>query len=727
MESPHKMTSKGEILVVDDAQESRQLLSDLLRDGGYAVRDAGDGEQALFEALSQPPDLILLDIRMPGMDGFEVCRHLKQYGNCDKIPIVFISALNATHDQVRGLRLGAVDFICKPFQPEEVMARVDAHIALTHTRKLLEAERAMLELRVGERTAALQAEIDVRRLAEERLSTYRHVFETTSEGMYIADADARLVDVNPAYGRITGAARDACIGQRPDELQDLDGPVWRALRAGGHWVGEVRAWRGNGEQYPKWLEVTAYQPRAGAALKHYVGVFSDITALRRTEENLARLAYHDPLTGLANRNMFREQLAQEIKACLRRQERVAVLFIDLDRFKYVNDAYGHAVGDGLLAAVALAIRQEIREGDIAARFGGDEFLLVLRNIHDAAAVHAVAAKLVQRLAQPFAVAGQRTYCGGSIGVALCPDDGLSVDELIKRADAAMYSAKAAGRGQYRLYSNDMDRQAQDELALKNDMRLALERGEFVVQFQPQMDLASGALVGAEALLRWHHPRHGMIGPERFIPLAEESGLIVPIGYWVMRQACRQQRLFAGAAGFALSMAINLSPRQFQQCGLADDIARIAAEEGVAATSIELEVTETTAMTDVDAAAVTLRQMAGQGFGIAIDDFGTGYSSLAYLRRLPVDKLKIDRSFVKDIPGDINDSVIASAVIKLAKGLGLRVVAEGVELEAQHQFLASHGCDLLQGYWYARPMDAAAFLQFIATEKGRHAGAVPATP
>ena len=577
-----------------------------------------------------------------------------------------------------------------------------------------EPDQRKLAQLLHERTCLLQAERVLRREAEERLHSFVQVFQTTSEGMYITDAAARLVEVNPAYCAIMGRDRADLLGRRAPELHGIDGGeqdamIWEALREHGHWSGEVWERRPDGKKFPKWSAINVVRERGSGALKHYIGVFSDISSLRWTEEKLKQLAYHDALTGLLNRNMYRDRLGQELAACRRHQQRLAVLFVDLDRFKIINDTYGHEAGDALLIEVAAALRQVVREGDIVARFGGDEFLLALRNIRDPQAVEQVAAKLVLRLAQPFTVAGRSAYGGASVGIALYPDDGSSTDELIRHADAAMYSAKSAGRGTYRFYTPEIERMARNDLLLKNEMRAALERGEFLVHYQPQWHVASGRLVGAEALLRWQHPQQGLILPSHFIPLAEETGHIIALGHWVMRQACRQLAQFEAAAGAPLTMAINLSPRQFQQADLVADIVAIAQDEGVHPSSIELEVTESTAMADVEAAAVTLQELAMRGFGIAIDDFGTGYSSLAYLRRFPVDKLKIDRSFVCSIPEDVNDAVIASAVIRLGKSLGLRVVAEGVENEIQRNFLAAQGCDFLQGYGYGYPMTPAAFI------------------
>ncbi|MDD5240688.1 MAG: EAL domain-containing protein [Sulfuricella sp.] len=429
------------------------------------------------------------------------------------------------------------------------------------------------------------------------------------------------------------------------------------------------------------------------------------------EQKLAQLMFYDTLTGLPNRILFRDRLEREMADCRRNSKKAALLFLNLDRFKYINNTLGNNIGDLLLAEVATRVKAAVRENDTVALLGGDEFAVVLGDMQDSNAAAGVAQMIIQRLSQPITLLGKETFVSASIGICLYPGDGQDFDALTRNADAAMCHAKELGRGAFRFFTEEMNLRTQGRLALESDLRRALERGEFAVVYQPQADLATGRLVGAEALLRWHHPERGMVSPLQFIPLAEENGMILPIGAWVLREVCRQIKVWRELGLTGLHFAVNLSPRQFRQENLVEDILGILGEFDVPASALELEITEGAAMENADAAIGQLNQLNRHGFSIAIDDFGTGYSSLGYLKRFPVSKLKIDRSFVMDIPGDANDTAIAIAVIQLAKSLGLKVVAEGVETDVQRQFLSDQGCDILQGYWYSKPLDAQSFEAF----------------
>jgi diguanylate cyclase (GGDEF)-like protein len=387
------------------------------------------------------------------------------------------------------------------------------------------------------------------------------------------------------------------------------------------------------------------------------------------------------------------------------------MFIDLDRFKIINDTLGHNFGDGLLVEVAHRLKICVRESDLLARLGGDEFVVALAGDDVVNAAVQVAEKIISTLSHPYQIEGRILHSTASIGISLYPLDGGSIESLMKTADTAMYHAKATGRNNFRFFSPEMNQSSNERLLLENSLHRALERGEFTVYYQPQVDIASGRMVGAEALIRWHHPERGMVSPLEFIPLAEENGMILPIGTWVLREVCRQIKAWRELGLTDLRFAVNLSPRQFRQENLVDNILGILREFDVPPSALELEITEGSVMENADTAVSLLNQLSRHGLSIAIDDFGTGYSSLSHLKRFPVSKLKIDRSFVMDIPGDPDDSAIAIAVIQLARSLGLKTVAEGVETAEQRQFLSGQGCDMLQGYWYSKPLDAPSFEAF----------------
>ena len=599
--------------------------------------------------------------------------------------------------------------------------RVQRHTeALEAAERTISEARDRLEERVVERTAELEesnrrlaGEIDERSRAEGRLRLAAKVIDNTSEGVVITDADSRIVEVNDAYCRITGYGRDELIGRNPSTTSSgrhdaaFYREMWQRIQRDGHWSGEIWDRRKNGEIYPKLLTINAvYDDRGG--LTHYVGVFSDISRIKATEEKLERLAYYDSLTGLPNRMLFRDRLNHEVAMARRHNTKMAVMFIDLDRFKYVNDTLGHSAGDRLLVEVAERLVDCVREADTVARLGGDEFVVILSDLSEGQWAGGVAQLVIDAVSRPVELEGQEVFVGASVGIGVWPDDGERSETLIKNADVAMYHAKEAGRGTFKFFTDAMNQDTARHLELEARLRRALERDELRLFYQPQVSLESGEVIGAEALVRWEDPERGMVSPGEFIPLAEETGLIVPMGEWVLREVCRQQVAWDAAGLPPLPVAVNLSPHQFRQEGLVERVTAILADNGLAPKRIELEITETAAMSDADSTIETLERFAAKGFKLAIDDFGTGYSSLAYLKRFPVDKLKIDRSFVMDIPSDANDAAIADSVIRLAHGLGLAVVAEGVETEAQREFLARRECDYMQGFLFSRPLPADEF-------------------
>jgi diguanylate cyclase (GGDEF)-like protein/PAS domain S-box-containing protein len=547
--------------------------------------------------------------------------------------------------------------------------------------------------------------------AAERLRQAAAVFTSTQEGVIITDLDGAILTVNPAFTTITGYTEAEVLGKNPRILQSghhsrsFYQAMWHAIRTTGSWQGELWNRRKSGEIYPEWLNISTVRNEQGKAV-NYVGVFTDITHLKHSETQLEYLAHYDPLTGLPNRLLLLSRLKHVLERAKRDKTRGAVLFLDLDRFKNVNDSLGHATGDELLQLASERMRECLSETDTVARLGGDEFIVVLEDLSDPENAASVAHHLIDRLNAPFVLSGgQEVYIGTSLGISIFPDDADDADRLIQYADAALYQAKGNGRGTYHFYTESLTRSANERLALETRLRHALDQNEFVLHYQPLVALAEGRVLGVEALVRWQVPGEGLLSPDRFIPLAEETGLIVPLGEWVLRTACACMKAWLDAGLPLKTLAVNLSPRQFRQGDLHETIRAILAETGLPSRYLELEITETALMEDGPEIEAKLSALKALGVRIAIDDFGTGYSSLAYLKRFPIDKLKIDQSFMRDIPLDSSNMEIAAAIIAMAKNLKLEVLAEGVEVEAQLAFLRHHGCDVVQGYLFGRPAPA----------------------
>ena len=577
--------------------------------------------------------------------------------------------------------------------------------------------------RANEGSIWVYADITARKEAEEKLRLSATVLEHIADGVMVVDAKGIIVTVNPAFTQITGYTEAEALGRHSSLNRSARHDaafyqaLWDELIASGFWRGEVWHQRKNGEVYLEWLTISAVRDTR-AVTTHYVGVFSDITLIKESQEKLDHMAHHDPLTALPNRLLFHDRLQHALLRAARDQEQLAVLFIDLDRFKNVNDTLGHHVGDELLQKVAgqLAARlregdtlARLREGDTLARLGGDEFIVLLEGIDGEYGATQVAEKLMTMFDQPFTVAGHELFVTCSVGISLYPDDALDLNMLIRNADVAMYQAKARGRNGYRFYAPSMTGEGVERLRLETFLRRSLEKNEMFLNYQPQVEIDTGRLVGVEALVRWNHPELGLVPPARFIPLAEDSGFINQLGKWVLDEACRQMMRWQAQGLHVPKMAVNLSVKQFERGSIAGMVADILQETGLEPQRLQLEVTESVNMNTGDALGF-INDLHAIGVGLAIDDFGTGYSSLAYLKQLPVQTLKIDRSFIKDISTDVNDEAIAIAIIQLGKSMQLSVIAEGVETEEQAAFLLRHGCKLAQGYFYSRPVLAQDMLE-----------------
>ena len=560
--------------------------------------------------------------------------------------------------------------------------------------------------------------------AEEDLKLRDRAIESSVSAICITDnlaSDNPIVYVNPAFERITGYSRQEVLGRNPRLLQgtDLAQPELITVRAALHDQRPchvvLRNYRKDGSMYWNELDIAPVRNDAGT-VAHYIGVHSDITDAKTHQDELARQANHDSLTGLPNRNLLWDRID---RACARTQrygDFAAVAFLDLDNFKVVNDGLGHSLGDHLLRAVAARLESSLRSMDTVARMGGDEFVLVLSDHKSAQSVAGELRRIVESFSQPFAVDGRDVFITASIGVALYPQDAKDPESLMTSAELAMYRAKESGRNTYQLYTAEMQTRVTERLALEGKLRRALERGEFSLDYQPQVDLRSNRIFGCEALIRWNEADLGVVSPARYIPLAEETGLIVPIGEWVLRTACLQNKAWQNAGLPAVTMAVNISARQFREKNLLQVVAKILAETGLDPTQLELEVTESVIMHDAQQVIASLQSFRDMGTRLSVDDFGTGYSSLSYLKRFPVDRLKIDQSFVRDISTDADDAAIAQAVITLGHTMNLRVIAEGVETPEQLAFLRRNQCDEMQGYLFGKPMPADEFGRLL--ESGR---------
>jgi len=573
---------------------------------------------------------------------------------------------------------------------------------------------------------AVGRDLTERHQAEQRQRLSSEVFRNTHEGIVITDAHARIVAVNPAFTEITGYREDEVLGKNPHLLtsgqQDraFYQSLWASMLESGGWQGELWNRRKNGEIYPEWLTISTVRDDNGD-ICNYVGVFSDISQIKNSQAQLEHLAHHDPLTGLPNRLLLCARIEHAIDRALRRNEQVAVLFLDLDRFKHINDSLGHSVGDAMLRQVAARLLRLVRRDDTVARLGGDEFTVVMESLKEAADAALLAEKLIRALTDPFLCDGHELFIGVSIGISVFPLDGGTVERLLSNADSAMYRAKEEGRNVYRYYTEEMTVRAFEHVILETQLRRAIEQDELLLHYQPQMDLGSGRVIGVEALVRWQHPELGLVAPSRFIPIAEETGLIEPMGDWVLRHACCQMKTWLDLGWPIRVMAVNLAARQFKLPDLPGRIERLLAEIGLQPESLELEITEGALMNPNEGGLERLHELKRLGVKLAIDDFGTGYSSLAYLKRFPIDKLKIDQSFVREIPLAHADMEIAVTIMAMARNLSLVVLAEGVETQLQLDFLRDNGCDFAQGYLFSPPLPVTALEDWMKQQ------AMPAAP
>ncbi|MFA7606266.1 MAG: EAL domain-containing protein [Rhodocyclaceae bacterium] len=567
-----------------------------------------------------------------------------------------------------------------------------------------------------------------RKRVEDELRLMSRVFFNSGEAILITDARNRILAVNREFIKLTGYTQEEVLGRNPHMLSAGNTPpevydeMWAALATSDHWQGELWDRRKSGEPYPKRLSISVVRDSEGR-ITNYIGAFEDITERKAAEDKISYLAHHDALTGLPNRFSLHERIEQMMAFARRLDDCLAVMLINLDRFKTINDTLGHNVGDQLLIQVAKRLKRSVRDSDIVARLGGDEFVVVLTGVEAAEAVAEIAAMIVRQIATPYDIGGHELHTSPSVGICFYPQDAEATEELIKNADIAMYHAKAMGRSNYQFFTQQMRTMVSQRVSAERELEQALEQGQFVLHYQPQIESGSGRVVGLEALVRWRHPTRGLVSPIDFIELAEESRLIIPLGQWVVHEACRQLKAWHESGLTQLHMSVNLSPLQFQDKNLPALVRQALRSSALPPACLHLEITESMAMKNPEENVRMMQRLNEIGVKLALDDFGTGYSSLAYLKLFPIDILKIDRSFVKDIETDENDAAICEMTMLLAQKLGLQAVAEGVETRAQLDFLHSIGCQWVQGYLFSKPLppdQARAFMTNCASAKAASA-------
>lgn len=553
--------------------------------------------------------------------------------------------------------------------------------------------------------------------AEEDLRLFRGIFESSGEGIIITNTREEIVAVNRAFTDITQFEATEVIGKTPRIINSgrhdniFFEELWSAIKQLGHWQGEIWNRRKDGKIFPAWANINAVKNAEGK-VTHYFSTFSDISGHMAAEERIRQLAFYDALTGLPNRSTFYSLMKQSLVLARRDDIAGGIMFIDLDRFKYINDTLGHGAGDELIRRVSARLKTCLRSSDVVARLGGDEFVVGLFDVKAQEDAAIVAKKMLATFATPFLIDGRDISISASIGISVYPGDGIDIDDLIKYADIAMYRAKDQGRNKYLFYSNDMNIRSLDRLEMESSLRRALDRKELLLHYQPQVNIHNGEMTGAEVLIRWQHPEMGMVSPGQFIPLAEETGLVVPIGRWVMNKAVEQNKTWQASGLPIVKLAVNLAAQQFHPT-LADEVSSVLMQHDLANQYLELEITESMVMNNADQVIEMLTDMDKLGVKTSLDDFGTGYSSLSYLKRFPIYKLKVDQSFVRGLPGDADDVAITRAIIGMGKSLGLKVIAEGVETQEQLDFLRAEGCDEIQGYLFSKPIPADEFAKLLS--------------
>ncbi|MFA6312120.1 MAG: EAL domain-containing protein [Sterolibacterium sp.] len=829
------MADKVALLLVDDHPENLVALEAVLENPEIELVKATSGNAALSYTLKQDFALVLLDVQMPDMDGFETAELMRSNPKTRHLPIIFVTAgMKDIQLQFKGYELGAVDYLIKPFEPHILQSKVRVFCELYRQRRQLEANQLQLESKIRERVSQLREseerfrmlathapmgiyqidaegrcvfvnrrwsemsglssaeasgrgwmrtihpadrdaitaiwsdatasrnewsleyrflrsdgsvvwangnavalcdqhgrvsgylgntlDITARKQAEESMRLASLVYENSSEAMMVADAEGSIITVNPSFTVLTGYSADEVIGQNPRILKSgrhddaFYRDMWQAINTGGHWRGEIWNRRKDGEIFAELLTINTIANPDGSPYRH-VALFYDITQKKQSDELIWQQANFDALTGLPNRRMFLDRLGQEIKKSDRAGLPLALILLDFDHFKDVNDTLGHDMGDILLKDATRRMISCVRETDTIARLGGDEFTVILGAVDDPSSIERVAQDILQKLSEPFHLGSDLAYISASIGITLYPTDASGIEGLLKNADQAMYATKEQGRNHISYFTPSMQEAAHARMRLTGDLRGALLADQFRVYYQPIVELASGSIHKAEALIRWEHPQRGLVGPIEFIPIAENTGMIVEIGNWVFRQAAGQAARWRATHHAAFQVTINKSPVQFHNLDDSRDAWREHMRElGLSGQSIVVEITERLLLDTSTAVTDKLLEFRDLGIQVSLDDFGTGYSSLSYLQQFDIDYLKIDQSFVRDLAPGTKNMALCEAIIAMAHKLGMKVIAEGVETIEQSQLLTAAGCDYAQGYLYSRPVPPEEFDALLDSRK-----------
>lgn len=687
------------VLAVDDDKRMRDSVVELLKFHKYKVLTAEGGKDALTKLEHHKVDIMLLDLCMGDISGHQVMEYLIK--NELNVLVIVVSGDTSIESAIESLRHGAYDYIRKPYAPEELIARLDS----AANKLFLEKENTTIRARL-----------------ENSEKLYRFMVNSSPDIVYMLDENGHFTFINDKISSL-GYERTELIGKHFSKLiysEDigLANFSFNERRTGQRATSdfELRLHCKNSSVYAKQFDICSI-PIEVTAMGVYrtvnnenqfvgtYGVARDLTVRKKAEETIKYQAYHDLLTGLPNRVLFKDHLSLAMAQVKRRETCLAVMFMDLDRFKVINDTLGHVMGDNLLRAVSLRLNDNLRSEDTLSRIGGDEFIILLSNIKDQEEAENVAEKLIQALKEPFNIESYELYVTGSIGITYYPQDGKTMDTLIKNADVAMYHAKRSNSGGYQTYSSGMDERFSKHLSIEGDLRRSIEADEFLVYYQPQVNVITGEIVGIEALVRWQHPEYGLLLPADFISIAEESGLIGEIGQSLFRTACTDLKSWYGKGLPKVRLAVNLSALEVVKKSFVDNIINVLKEFDLPGDCLEIEITESVILNDLEHVIQRLSKLSNYGVTIAIDDFGTGYSSLSYLQKLPIHTLKIDRSFLKDVASKHEGSSIVAAIIAMAQGLNLNTVAEGVETEGQKHYLESLGCDDMQGFLFSQPVIA----------------------